>query len=148
MNRVAVSAFMCMVTIVCLAHSSLMAAEPELTSSHEVMAALSDADGYHIAAASDMPGKSHEGDLAMSQMLEIVRPDMEAFSVSRLAVSCDCLKLSMEKKTFAKGERAFLELRNVEATPPEGATYIIFVKLESPTSEALQHFVFVKSGQQ
>ena len=112
------------------------------------MAALSDAEGYHIAAASDMPGKSHEGDFATSQMLEIIRPDMAAFSVSRLSVSCDCLELSMEKKTFAQGERAFLELRNVESTPPEGATYIIFVKLETPTNEALQHFVFVKSDQQ
>lgn len=148
MKRATAATFIFIMAIACFTHSPSPAAEPELTSSHEVMAALSGADGYHIAAAADMPGKSHEGDLATSQILEIIRPNMEAFSVSRLAVSCDCLKLTMEKKTFAQGERAFLELRNVEATPPDGATYIIFVKLASPTSEALQHFVFMKSDKQ
>lgn len=122
-------------------------AESGLTSSHEVMAASNDISGYHIAPVTDIQGQKHEGDLATSQILEIVRPNLEAFTVSRLAVSCDCLKLTMEKRTFTQGERAFLEVRNIEATPPEGATYIVFVKLDSPISEALQHFIFVKSGE-
>lgn len=123
----------------------VVAAESGLTSSHEVMAASNDINGYHITPVTDIQGERHKGDLATSQILEIIRPNMGAFSISRLAVSCDCLKLTVEKKNFAQDERAFLEVRNVEATPSDGATYIVFVKLESPITEALQHFIFVKS---
>ncbi|MCL2000968.1 MAG: hypothetical protein FWG74_06000 [Planctomycetes bacterium] len=102
--------------------------------------------GIILTPAKDAPGKIYTGDMAPSQVLEIIRSETTAVTVARLSTSCTCITASVEKKTFAPGERAFVEVRNVKATPAAGATYLVFVELESPAHELLTYDLFVKSG--
>ena len=99
-----------------------------------------------LAPAKGVPGRIYTGDLAPSQVLEIIRPETVAITVSRLSTSCTCLAVGVEKKTFDPGERAFVEVRNVKPTPPAGATYMVFVELTGPARELLTYDLFVKSG--
>ena len=118
-----------------------------LTSTHEMIGASPEIDGFSIVPAPDIPGRRHEGDLALSQYYEIRRPDMKAMAVKRLLSSCSCMRIIMEKKEFAAGERAFLEVRTVKPTPEGGAMYIGFVQIGSPLDDALQFYVTLKSEQ-
>ncbi len=102
--------------------------------------------GIFLAPARDVPNKVYTGDLAPSQVLEIIRPDSFPVVVSRLSTSCTCITAGTEKKSFAAGERALVEVRNVKATPSAGATYMVFVELASPTREMLTYDLFVRSG--
>ncbi len=106
-----------------------------------------ESSGIFLAKAEGMPGKIYSGDLAPSQVLEIIRPETVGVTVARFSTSCTCITAGSEKKTFAPGERAFVEVRNVKATPITGATYMVFVELASPTRELLSYDIFVKSGQ-
>ncbi|MDR1534368.1 MAG: hypothetical protein LBU64_04635 [Planctomycetota bacterium] len=98
-----------------------------------------------VVPALDLPGKYYKGDWAKSQVLEIVRPRMAAFSVKFVAVSCTCLGVELEKRDFAEGERALLEVRNLKKTPEQGAVYAIFLELETPEPLLVEYDIFVKS---
>ncbi len=111
----------------------------------EVMHAAGAVDGIRVAKAEDVPGTLYTEDYSLSQVFEILRPDMGPVEVSRLATTCSCLRASMEKKQFAQGERALIEIRNVRPSVPGGAEYGLFVVLDSPYRIPLQAEVFVRS---
>ncbi len=117
----------------------------ELVSTLEVMHAAGAVDGIRVAKAEDVPGTLYTEDYSISQVFEILRPDMGPVEVSRLATTCSCLRASMEKKQFAQGERALIEIRNVRPSVPGGAEYGLFVVLDSPYRIPLQAEVFVRS---
>lgn len=129
---------------VCLA-SGAAAGEGGLTSNMELMAAVTSIDGIRIAAVDDEPSIRYTEDFSPSQVLEIIRPDMRPITIGRLATSCTCMQASTAKRSFAQGERALIEVRNVKATPANGAVYAIFVQLTSPHKAALQFDMHVKS---
>ena len=120
--------------------------EPALVSSMEMdFSAITAIDGIRVVPAKDMPGKIYTEDHAPSQVLEIIRNGQAPITVGRLMTSCSCLRATMEKKDFGQGERAFIEVRNVKPTQPNGATYLVFVQLHQPYKSTLQHELFVKS---
>jgi hypothetical protein len=121
------------------------AGEEPLSSTLELMEAYGAVDGIRVVPATDVPGKIYTEDYSSSQVFEIVRPGMGPVSVSRLATTCSCIRATLAKKTFAQGERAFVEIRNVKPSVPEGAEYGVFVVLGEPYRLALQAEVFVKS---
>ncbi|MDR1520019.1 MAG: hypothetical protein LBU23_07750 [Planctomycetota bacterium] len=98
-----------------------------------------------LRPAADIPGRHYSGDWSRSQVLELIRPRMEAVTVKYLSVSCSCLRVVMGKKDFAGGERVLLEVRNVKKTPAEGATYAIFAGLDLPEPMVIEYDIFVKS---
>jgi hypothetical protein len=116
-----------------------------LESTLEVMPAVAAVDGIRVVPAAGVTGTIYTEDYSDSQVLEIIRPGMGPITVSRLATTCSCLRAAMEKKVFAQGERAFVEVRNVKPSVPGGAEYGVFVVLESPYRVPLQAEVFVKS---
>ncbi len=117
----------------------------ELVSTPDLMEAAGAVDGIRIQPAADIPSRIYTEDYGPSQVLEIFRPDMGPITVSRLATTCSCVRASMEKKTFAQGERALVEIRNIAPSVPGGAEYGVFGVLESPYRIPLQGEVFVKS---
>ncbi len=119
--------------------------EEGLVSSLELMNAVGAIDGIRVVPAPDVPGSVYTEDYSPSQVLEIIRPGMGPIRVSRLGTTCACVRASMVKKTFAQGERALVEIRNVKPSVAGGAEYGVFVVLESPYRAALQAEVFVKS---
>ncbi len=121
------------------------AGEDGLSSTLELMEAVAAIDGIRVVPASDILPRVYTEDYGPSQVLEIVRPRMEPIVVSRLATTCSCVRAVMTKKTFDRGERAFVEIRNVKPSVPAGAEYGVFVVLASPYPAALQTEVFVKS---
>lgn len=121
------------------------AGESGLVSSYDIIGASTEIDGFKVVPAPDVPGKKHEGDLAVSQFFEIIRPDMEAMTIRRLHSSCSCMKITMEKKKFAAGERALLEVHTTRPTSPDGVTYVGFVQVGKPLDDALQFYVKLKS---
>lgn len=123
----------------------LPAGEGGLVSTMSLVAAVENAGGIHLAPALDVPGKRYTEDLAPPQVLEIIRPNQGPVTVGRLFTSCTCLSASLPKKSFAQGERIFVEVRNVKPTVAGGAKYAVFVQLTSPVNETLQYDVFVKS---
>jgi hypothetical protein len=128
------------------AHSAF-AAEGTLESSMEMdFNAIAAIDGIRVVAAGDVQGNSYTEDYAPAQVLEIIRPNQGPITVGRLMTSCSCLRATMEKREFGQGERAFIEVRNVRATPPDGATYLVFARLNQPYQATLQHELFVKSS--
>lgn len=129
----------------CLFVSVTSAAQEGITSSMELMQAVSSIDGIRIVKVEDEPSIRYTEDYSPSQVLEIIRPDMRPITVGRLATSCSCMKATMSKRTFEQGERALIEVRNVKATPAQGAIYAIFAQLSSPYRTALQFDMFVKS---
>jgi hypothetical protein len=134
--------------VLCIAGSasSAFAAEGALESSMEMdFNAIAAIVGIRVVAAGDIQGNSYTEDYGPAQVLEIIRPDQGPITVGRLMTSCSCLRATMEKRAFGQGERAFIEVRNVRATPPDGATYLVFARLNQPYQATLQHELFVKS---
>lgn len=128
-----------------LSPASARASEAELVSTMELMHAYAAVDGIQVVPATDVPLKVYTEDYSPSQVLEIIRPNQEPITVGRLATSCACLRASLPKQSFAQGERALIEVRNIKATPANGATFAIFVQLVSPQKLALQYDIFAKS---
>lgn len=110
-----------------------------------VVPATPESKGYFLSSAPDQSGQRYNGDLAVSQVFEIIRPNNEAINLGRLYTSCSCVNLVSPKRSFAQGEKAFVELRNVRATPLNGNTYTFYVQITSPISETLRYDTFVKS---
>lgn len=125
--------------------ASAPAAEAALVSSTELMDAVMSSDGMRLAPAEGVSIPRYTEDYANPQVLEIIRPNQNAIAVGRIATSCSCLSATLTQKSFGPGERALVEVRNVKATPPQGATYAIFVQLTEPYKTTLQYNMFVKS---
>jgi hypothetical protein len=103
-------------------------------------------EGFFLRPAIDQAGRHYSGDWAGSQVIEVIRPEMAAIRIRFIAVSCDCLRVEMAKRDYAAGERAFLEVRNVKKTPDGGATYAIFLELETPERLVLEYDLFMRSA--
>lgn len=101
--------------------------------------------GMRLVRVDDMGGETQPGLLAPTQAFEIIRPDMEEITIGRLGTSCSCIKVVAAKRTFAKGERAILELRNVTPTTPEGMNYAVYVLVLAPEEAVLRQTTFVRS---
>lgn len=122
------------------------AAQPELVSSPEMMIANSSVGGFTIVPVGDVAPTIYSEDPTLPQVFEIVRPNMQAFSIGRLGTSCTCIRASMAKRSYAQGERAILEVRNVKPAPVDNSMYAVFVQLTSPHREALQADVYISSS--
>lgn len=128
----------------CAAALTLLAACPArggeglVSSTDMVFDAVSSQGGIRIVAA-DVPTTRYTEDYASSQVLEIIRPDDGPISVGRLIASCSCLSASMERREFAQGERALIEVRVVKKPPVEDAAYAIIVQLTEPERAAPQY---------
>ncbi len=103
--------------------------------------------GMRLVPIPELGGKTLPGLLSPTQAFEIVRPGMHEITLGRLGTSCSCIELVSPKRTFAKGERAIIELRNVRPTPPGGYTYSIFAKVTSPGATVLKLDTFVRSDE-
>lgn len=130
---------------VLLLGSAVYGGEEGLVSTMSLVPAVGEAGGITIVPAADIPAKVYTEDYGPSQVLEIIRPDMGPITVGRLHSSCTCVRVELPKRTFAQGERALLEVRNVKKSPTAGATYAVFVQLSSPIKETLQYDLFIKS---
>lgn len=102
--------------------------------------------GFYLVPSGTMAA-SYGSDLAPVQSFEIVRPRGEKITIGRLYTSCTCVQLEAPKRTFERGERAVLNLRNVLATPPAGQMYAIYVQITSPIKTTLRFDTFVQSSQ-
>ncbi len=105
----------------------------------------SDNTGFQIVPVRDVQVNYIPGDESAPRVYEIIRPYNEPFTIGRLNTSCSCVQLEAPKSTFARGERAFVTLRNVRATPPNGQNYSIFVQINSPVRTTLRHDLFLQS---
>ena len=139
-NKIVLIAGVLLLTVSVCAH----AGEQGLVSTMSLMNAVEQSNGITIVPAADVPAKVYTEDYGPSQVLEIIRPDMGPVSIGRLNSSCTCVQASLPKRDYAQGERILLEVRNVKATPPAGATYAVFVQLTGPVKEVLQYDIFVK----
>lgn len=123
------------------------AGEPELVSQFEmVFDGVGAIDGIRIVRADDVPGNVYTEDYGNSQVLEIIRPNQAPFHIGRLTTSCACLQATMAKREYGQNERAFIEVRNIKPTLPEGATYLIFAQITAPYKATLQFELFAKSN--
>lgn len=132
--------------IVSFTPSGARAQDGSLVSTMGLDIGVESADGIRIVPAPDIHTGVYTQDLAPPQVFELIRPDNGPVSIGRLMTSCTCLSASMEKRNFGAGERAVLTVRNIKATPAEGATYAVFVQVTSPVQQTLQLDLFVKSG--
>ncbi len=104
--------------------------------------AVMDAYGFSIVPVQELRISGDEG---VARVYEIVRPNGQPFSIGRLNTSCTCVQLEAQQTSFAQGERAFVTLRNVRATPPQGQMYAFYVQITSPMRATLRGDVFVQS---
>lgn len=107
--------------------------------------AVSNMGGISLTPVGTQPA-SYD-DLAPVQLFEITKSANESISIGRMFTSCTCVRLESDKRTFGPGERAILRMRNVQATPPGGQSYALYVQLTSPTSITLRYDTFVQSAQ-
>lgn len=136
----------CVAVLFLFAFTAVPARSEELVSVMEMdFSGVTAVDGIRIVPVTDIPAKIYTEDYAPSQVFEIIRNNQAPITVGRLMTSCTCIRAVMEKKTFAQGERAIIELRNVKPSQPGGATYMIFARLNQPFSATIQHNVFVQS---
>lgn len=123
--------------------SSPRAGEDGLVSTMSLMYGVSEARGITVAVVKDAPTNVYTEDYAPPQVLEIIRPDMGPVTIGRLNTSCTCIQASLPKRSFAQGERIFIEVRNVQHS--KGGNYAIFIQLTSPVKELLQAELWVQS---
>lgn len=121
-----------------------MAGQPVVSSMGNVDAVM-EASGFRIVPVHDMIQIASSNDQAQPQVFEIIRPGAERIAIGRLNTSCSCVQLEAGKPVFERGERAFLTLRNVRETPPNGQHYAFYVQILSPIRTTLRADTFVQS---
>lgn len=89
-------------------------------------------------------GMRYYGDIGPALRLKVERPNNEAFSIESLSTNQSGLTLSSSRMTYAQGEEAFLDLRQVSSIPSQGGNYDVYVRLSSPSGKTLTKNVFVK----
>ncbi|MCD8140746.1 MAG: VOC family protein [Planctomycetaceae bacterium] len=122
-----------------------LVAAGEILSTMRNVNAVPEAHGFQVIPATDVTVAPLPSDHSPGQAFEIFRPDGRPVTIGRLFTSCTCIQLQAHKRTFAAGERAILQLRNIRPTPPEGAVYAIFVQITSPVRTTLRFDTFVQS---
>lgn len=133
-----------LVTVGVLA-ASHAAAGQGLVSTMANVDAVSEKGGFYLAPASGFTAAYVYGDEAPPQVFEIIRPRNARFSIGRLHTSCSCVQVETAKTTYEQGERAFLVLRNIRATPPNGQNYAIYAQIVSPIRTTLRIDTFMQS---
>lgn len=116
-----------------------------LVSSMGNVNAVMEANGFRIVPVYDMIQVASSSDQAQPQVFEIIRPGAERIAIGRMNTSCSCVQLEATKPVFERGERAFLTLRNVRETPPNGQHYAFYVQIVSPIRTTLRADTFVQS---
>lgn len=101
--------------------------------------------GFFIVPVYDVRAIRTAADSGQPQIFEIIRPNGAPITLGRLNTSCSCVQLEAEKREYAQGERAFLILRNVRATPPDGRMYAFYVQIAAPIATTLRADTFVRS---
>ncbi len=90
-------------------------------------------------------GARQVGDLGPALRFEITRPDQAAISIGEMFTDCDCLVFAPEKREYAQGERAFLNLRVVKVIAEKDKKYDVYVELKAPVQQTLKMNVAVNS---
>ncbi len=121
------------------------AADPDLVSSMRNVSAVAEAHGFRLNPAYDSAQPIGAGDLAAPQAFEILRPDGKPLVIGRMFTSCTCIQLEAPKRSFAQGERAVFQLRNIKPTPLNGQIYAMYVQIVSPIRTTLRFDTFVQS---
>lgn len=106
---------------------------------------VSNIAGFGIVPAGTQPAAY--GDLAPIQLFEITKPANQSVTIGRMFTSCTCVVLESDQRTFGPGERAVLRMRNVQATPPGGQSYALYVQISSPVNTTLRYDTYVQSAQ-
>lgn len=101
--------------------------------------------GYEIRPAGT--GTQNYDDLAPTQLFEVIRPNNQEFTIGRIFTSCTCVRLESDTRTFKAGQRAVFSLHNIQATPPAGQTYAIYIQITAPIKTMLRYDTFVQSSQ-
>ncbi len=117
-------------------------ARAAMVSTMETPAAVTDAHGFAIVPVQELRVSGDEG---AARVYEIIRPNGEGFTIGRLNTSCTCVRLETRQSSYAPGERAFITLRNIRPTPPEGRMYTFYVQVTSPVRATLRGDTFVQS---
>ena len=144
---IAKSLFLVLIACSMFAAHSSQAAESALKSTMRNVNAVAQTKGYYITPAPDKSGAQPDGVLAPIQAFELIRPGMGPITISRLYTSCTCVNLISPQRSFAKGERAILELHNVRATPINGQIYAIYIQVSGAVRATLRYDTFVQSSQ-
>ncbi|MCD8349322.1 MAG: VOC family protein [Planctomycetaceae bacterium] len=122
-----------------------LVAAGEILSTMRNVNAVPEAHGFQVIPADDVTVAPLPVDHSPGKAFEIIRPDGRPVTIGRLFTSCTCIQLQAHKRTFAAGERAILQLRNIRPTPEAGAVYAIFVQITSPVRTTLRFDTFVQS---
>ncbi len=125
---------------------SAQAGDSPVVSTMRNVNAVSQSRGYYILPAGISPEGS-TGSLAPIQTFEVIRPESGAFTIGRLYTSCTCVQLQAPKRSFAAGERAVLELKNVRPTPVNGQMYAVYIQITKPVRVTLRYDTYVQSSQ-
>lgn len=144
MSRLSSKQFVGAVLLLIAFASYAMPAEG-MISTMATVSSVPEAGGFRIVPVPNATVNQVIGDEASPQIFEIVRPHNAPFTIGRLHTSCSCVQLEAPQRTFAKGERAFLRLRNVRTTPPNGHTYALFVQITSPVKTTLRQDTYMIS---
>lgn len=145
MRSLSISRFLLILALLVFAATYDASAAQVVSTSKNVRAVMQDR-GFYIVPAGTMAVAYGSSDLAPIQSFEIVRPRGEEITIGRLYTSCTCVQLEAPRRSFGRGERAVLNLRNVIATPPGGQTYAIYVQITSPIRTTLRYDTFVQSS--
>lgn len=122
----------------------LFLAAGEAVTSEPGLAFPSPGEGFSLVPAEPPELPRGPDDLAPPLRFEIVRPAARAIRIGRILSSCGCLRVTAQQREYRGGERAFVEVRNIKPTPPEGGTFAIFLQLVEP-EVTLELDVFVRS---
>lgn len=133
--------FLVKVSVVSLVFSTSVAMAGMVSTMGNVNAVMEDR-GYRLVPVSE---RYVPGDESPARVYEIIRPRGERITIGRLNTSCSCVRLEADKAVFERGERAFVILRNVRATPPNGQNYAFYVQVTSPIRTTLRADLFLQS---
>lgn len=136
--------FLLVLAAVLLAAPAAFSAQMVSTTTRGLNAVMQ-AGGFMIQSVGTAPASYN--DLAPQQLLEIVRPNNQPFTIGRMFTSCTCVRLEADSRSYGPGERAVLRLRNVVATPPSGQNYAVYVQITSPINTTLRFDTFMQSSQ-
>lgn len=98
---------------------------------------------YAIAKANDVAMCRYAGDHTLSAPFEIIRPNLEAFTIGRVYTDSAVLRVAPAQKSFVDGERAIFQVRNVKYT--SGKCVRFYVEIVSPVCMTLCFDVYVTS---
>lgn len=143
-KRMPAARLLCILT--CVLTASVASAAQIVSTTARGVASVANLGGFGIAPAGTQPARLAD-DLAPVQLFEITKPAGQSVTIGRMFTSCTCVILESDQRTFGPGEKAMLRMRNVQATPPGGQSYALYVQITAPIAVTLRYDTYVQSSQ-